>query len=414
MRTQIHNSKLKASMKALVIRATDFYDKVFSDNAIPRNHERRSTVLFQVEPEVKKMPEYQTCLELVEADNKIGALLTKLVGTLSSRSNVGDADNVLRAFLAQHYLKNPEFNLKTFNENYFAFEELFYTDELRLQSVTKLYNFNMDVDEIDFGDGLKIVKTVEQKESTENLMARHRYQPYRLFSKSKFTIQRKYIKKRIVGNDSRLTDKVQDELKENPEIFDLVIKSLRLLKSSGVYRDHVITSETLTFLPISSISSRSPFKDSTIIGSKCELSDSEADEVKDIFKKLQKVENKRFMIAINRLYFSLEKDSPNDKVIDYMIGFEALYLPNENMELGTKLSLRVAFMLEEDSEKREELFNFIKKMYRLRGSIVHGEKNSIKKSDIIKLEDFFRKTIKARFKNEERFESGYLSGIYFD
>lgn len=81
--------------------------------------------------------------------------------------------------------------------------------------------------------------------------------------------------------------------------------------------------------------------------------------------------NTSFQTAIRRFYFSSQRFDKEDKVIDLMIAFEALFL-NENAELSFKLSLRVARFLADDCDS-SELFEFMKKAYNLRSKFVHGE-----------------------------------------
>lgn len=81
--------------------------------------------------------------------------------------------------------------------------------------------------------------------------------------------------------------------------------------------------------------------------------------------------NNGFQTAVRRFYFSSQRFDKEDKVIDLMVAFEALFL-NENAELSFKLSLRVARFLADDCDS-SELFEFMKKAYNLRSKFVHGE-----------------------------------------
>ena len=81
--------------------------------------------------------------------------------------------------------------------------------------------------------------------------------------------------------------------------------------------------------------------------------------------------NTGFQTAIRRFYFSSQRFDKEDKVIDLMIAFEALFLI-ENAELSFKLSLRVARFLA-DEYNSSELFEIMRKAYNLRSKFVHGE-----------------------------------------
>ncbi len=71
-----------------------------------------------------------------------------------------------------------------------------------------------------------------------------------------------------------------------------------------------------------------------------------------------------------RIYNSYERINGEDKLIDLMIGFEAIFLES-GMELKYKLSLRVSKFL---ASKYDPLFVFdlIQKSYDLRSKVVHG------------------------------------------
>ena len=79
-----------------------------------------------------------------------------------------------------------------------------------------------------------------------------------------------------------------------------------------------------------------------------------------------------FRIAAKRYGLILERYSPEDWLIDYLIALEALLLPGIKEELKYKLSLRTAFFIGADAEERKSIFNNIEFAYDLRSDIVHG------------------------------------------
>lgn len=83
-------------------------------------------------------------------------------------------------------------------------------------------------------------------------------------------------------------------------------------------------------------------------------------------------DKKAFQIGIRRLLFSTQKYEPEDQLIDLMIAFEATYLDaSEKGEIAYKLALRASYFLRKDYD-RLQVFEFMKKAYSLRSSIVHG------------------------------------------
>lgn len=79
---------------------------------------------------------------------------------------------------------------------------------------------------------------------------------------------------------------------------------------------------------------------------------------------------RRFNAAIDRV-------SLDDAIIDYLIAAEALYLsdagsPDNRGELGYRLALRVATLLEEAPDERLALHRFVKRAYDAKSRISHG------------------------------------------
>jgi hypothetical protein len=98
----------------------------------------------------------------------------------------------------------------------------------------------------------------------------------------------------------------------------------------------------------------------------------------------------------------VERKNPEDKLIDYMIGLEALYLPDGNAELSFRLSVRVAFLMLPEADKKDT-FNFLRRMYDVRSSIVHGNKYELNTEDIKRLEELLRKSVLLWIEDKNNF-----------
>jgi hypothetical protein len=80
-------------------------------------------------------------------------------------------------------------------------------------------------------------------------------------------------------------------------------------------------------------------------------------------------------MALNRYTDGFERIKLEDKIIDSMIGLEALYFPSENQgELTYPLAHRLSILLSQDRKERQELFKKTRESCRLRNRIVHGQK----------------------------------------
>ena len=121
-------------------------------------------------------------------------------------------------------------------------------------------------------------------------------------------------------------------------------------------------------------------------------------QVKNIWKKFVHADhskNKAYHIAWTRYLFTQTKYNFEEKIIDCMIAFEALFLKaDENEGAAYKLALRVTYFLREDFDKNQ-LFDYMKKSYNLRSKVVHG---SNVKENVIKFND---KSLEIQFVVEE-------------
>jgi hypothetical protein len=156
------------------------------------------------------------------------------------------------------------------------------------------------------------------------------------------------------------------------QTFNLVVKSLRLWKEGAVGynkffllpRHGRIGGECSTYSSIWGLGQP-----------KFVLKSGEVEDFISFFHKLEAVQTKIDVldIALSRLGYSYERNRADDRLIDLMIAFESLFCEGPG-DLTHKLSTRVARFLEQDSEKRKKLGDFIREAYVIRNNVVHGNK----------------------------------------
>jgi hypothetical protein len=101
-------------------------------------------------------------------------------------------------------------------------------------------------------------------------------------------------------------------------------------------------------------------------------------------------------IAIRRFVDGYERLKPEDRIIDYMIGLEALYLQGEEMgELSYRLAHRASVFLRKEKSERQLLFKAMKKSYKLRSKIIHGLKYHLCFEEVWFIEDVLRQSIRS-------------------
>lgn len=103
-------------------------------------------------------------------------------------------------------------------------------------------------------------------------------------------------------------------------------------------------------------------------------------------------------IALGRFTDGYEKLKLEDRIIDYMIGLEALYLQEESAELSYRIAHRTAVLLSDDKKERQEVFTKIRHSYDLRSKILHGKTYHLALDNVWYVEDILRRSIKEFLK----------------
>ena len=123
----------------------------------------------------------------------------------------------------------------------------------------------------------------------------------------------------------------------------------------------------------------------------------EINNIRKLTKKLDTTDfNKRisFRIACERFNRSYEEHKDDEKIIDFMIAFESLFLKGEKApaNIGQFIGLGCSMLLGNNDKEREEINEFLVRAYTVRNKIVHGSEfiaNSIKiRNETYEIEDF--------------------------
>ena len=129
--------------------------------------------------------------------------------------------------------------------------------------------------------------------------------------------------------------------------------------------------------------------------------------LKEILQKIQSihfVERKRLRLTCKRFQRAYEEDDFEDRLIDFMIAFEALLVRKEipGSHFGQKIANGCSDVLGKNNEEREEIRSFLSEACYIRNRIVHGAEYRKPRVDkkygmfefILKIEDYLRKSIK--------------------
>ena len=250
-------------------------------------------------------------------------------------------------------------------------------------------NFDSDTDRIDIEKGL-VIRKVTSKEH-ERLLQSPIWAPsaFSYMMLPKYVIETMYTRRKAFG-----TERKQQPSNPAEKLYQLVT-ALRLFKP-GVIGFNEIT--TMPQTPFLGGSTRSSIARKTFIGPKYFLGKTEIIQFKDFWRRFSTIyasKPKNISIAIKRFENAYERTSPEDKLIDHMIAYEALFFKQgETGEFGHKLSTRVAKFLGKTYEERKMVAKEINEFYRKRSKIVHGEEVVLPPDFVEKVEGYLRDSLK--------------------
>lgn len=390
-------NKFKILLEKIFLKARySFYGRADISHIINDNELKSLSEYIDLKNEIYKYPEIT-----LHFDKYVS--ITGILGETSCFA-------IVKTFLNWCVQNKNEFMENDFLNKFQSFLEFFNSDTIEAIKECKLFNFDatfkdIAFSEINFDNELSIKKIRIKSPDLGFQSYLHIHYEYKIFHKKK-------IKKIL---ESRLDENTPQELKEfvsNDKVIENVIKAIHISKRSKCFRDsntEISYSGFLRKLTGSVVTVR-PFKPA--IHGRESFNAEEINSFKKIWEKLKQTD-KRGHISSNRLLYASEKTNSDDKLLDYFVGLESLFLPDSDSELNFRLSLRVAKILESDSSRQKEVFNFMKKMYGKRSNIVHGKNKEIFNEDLQKLETILRKSIHMYLDCKEQFKEENLNKILF-
>ena len=112
--------------------------------------------------------------------------------------------------------------------------------------------------------------------------------------------------------------------------------------------------------------------------------------------------------ALRRFNFAYERSRPEDRIIDYWVGLEALFAPDDQREFKYRLRLRTAYYLCDDPDGREDVYQTLGTSYDVRSKIVHGGEVPRDVDEVAaSTEEILRRTLR-RITLEGRFNADQL------
>jgi len=406
--TNMKNPSLYKSLLALTLRSLEILKKGIDKNLVITTETDWATqgndtyirqevkrplwgiVFHKSKDEIKASEEYAQFVEVIKADETISSQLNTLVGTCMERSRF-EIDNIVYRPLSP-FLTDTEilaFDEQIFEAEYLKIEKGLYQTDIEIERITPLCGFSTDTPDLALGPNLSIIE-LSAPETTQllslGIKIGESFGPENFIHYiHKFAIKLTYSLPKIIG-DKEVKRSIESH---NPYITgrleQSVLNALRLYKEGQVYPIATITKSKSVFSSGTSYNHGTPVR--SFMRNKFQLIENEKDNFLEFWKVYDglNIPEKHYLsVAIRRFSQANERTNIEDKIIDYLISAEALFLSSGGSfqgELKYRLSHRAAMFIENETEKQRKMFKFMQRAYDVRSAIVHGAAPKLPKKE---------------------------------
>lgn len=364
---------LPVTIKEKVEVADDSWGLSFS----PRREILWDKLITKYETTFNQTDAYKMAVQALQTDPQVARHLNTLVGTFQVRTRI-DIDSCLRWFLIEFLEKQQDFSLQEaeFNRLYSHFENYFYGDVIELRFLCPLNNFSMENEKIELNSKFSIIKIPKQE--IEQMISWSRdfgfFDQHIMSPFNEYALELFLETPKIFGDISTIHDKENSPDYVARKKFDEACSALRLFKRGAISPDKIIV-KSISWDPHGGVYSTGLLI-RPAIGTLYKLSIEESIEFLRFWEFFQRVRQKKLIRidnALRRFNFAYERVRPEDRLIDYLIGFESLFLKKgERQELEYRLALRGSVLLGRILEEKPTVFKQLKIAYNERSKIVHG------------------------------------------
>jgi len=366
---------------------------------------------------IEDLKSYTEYLSTVTNDAVTSRVIGREIGIWGSPIFHGPFDYVRQILLP--LLKN-EFENRTFDDNLFSqeysnIETFLYEDNLTVTALAPIYNLTSFQDETDLQEltefeSLSMNKINEKHKNLLSGIFGNLSKSSFLVAQSSYLLELKYKARKYYFDEdnSAFQRSERDQISAVYDEIYSIIGALRLIKSADV---GIVM---LAYIP--EIGNLNRFISDNIdsirphVSARYELQQNELSELKEIVRSLKKPKDNNIIIAIDRYNTAYEKQRNNDKIIDLMIAYEAMFSTKNDTSdsVSHKLALRFSRWMASSIEDRMEKYRTMKDLYTDRSKIVHGSKSDIESEKIAICHELMRESlmkylINSSFENHPRF-----------
>lgn len=316
---------------------------------------------------LKAMPSYLNAVRLIREEEPFASQLTL----------VTSPERILGELLARVLEEEAslQYRAATFDRIYQAIEDYFYRDTVQCVYLAPLRRFRMEPTSVQLDPDLALIRIPDKVREERWLHAMTGWVGADMdwaVAQAKYALQLRLELKKELVSDPHVTPDGRPGIVIAREKFADVCSALRVFKSGRLGYQY-ITMEPASWTPIPGGPGWGPAA-KTILGEVYELSEQEVEPFLELWAHVESASaTKRSEMDVPLARFNLgyvERDA-RERLIDYVIGFEALLLGSEG-ELSYRLALRGAAMLGKDAGQRQTVRDELKAAYNQRNKIVHG------------------------------------------
>jgi len=395
---KLYNPHLYSAIKSYIPRAIQLIVKMASgENGSSRLTEQNFLIarLASAE-ELAALPEYSACVTALLADPKIKSQLWTMVGSNGLRRRSADVSALMSRLI---HLGLPR-TTHTFNQEYFdaayqTFEQAFYDEYLVYDVIAPLHNI-LITGSVRLSDEFEISPLTDDDLDPAGLANTNPISEFHVWG-DPCAIRSTFRIRKIVGDvEINLSDDAADRkrFEETTARVDEVVNALRLYGADTVYYSAIIF-RTREWLFIDERVFRTRMH--THVPLVYEQDEAWLLEFSEFWQLLQsdRIRKRKGLVqAIRRFGYALERPFNEDRLVDFIIACESLFLSDSTTQrnLSNTLAQRVAYLLSNDAAGRSTVFHNIKQAYKVRNAVVHASSRKIRITDeqanLIELEQF--------------------------
>ena len=333
---------------------------------------------------VNALQSFNDCVVLLEKHPDTAGKVNITVASPHMSTTVS-ASSLVSEFLYDYLRIVPTalFYEKLFDSLYSRREDYLYSDSVAYLSLTPIFNFEGDFQSLELSPSLTIRKlSPDEREAIEENFGQ--------FQMGAQLVHSDYViaQVSIIPKNADISVSSMSAQKNYNE--HLILQCALILFRPGFVGTRFTVELAREWTPIGGPAKIGFSYEMPFPGPKYKLIQTDTDNFREFYLEFLAFQKSEFAIPLRRFNFFYDRQGAEDRIIDSMVAFENLLLP-ERSELSLRLSVRAANLLGESSSEKHEIFNFFMKAYDVRSKIAHGESIpetvKIKQNETITLDD---------------------------